>query len=240
MAWLAVGLVATGSSVAFYRGQGAAQPNPEARRQGAAVRPDEKGRRSPVQISPEGPPALSDRTQSRLTIGRQIRDHYFRLYQAGEVDLEAYLRWQMRYADLIETEVGRQSKDFDPVKFLEVELKGIQRLEKRSRGTGPEGTGEPDRCPDRRILPPGDRGEARAGESQGTTGREPRRGREVEPAAGPNPAADSACSACYRAASMTLSSLVGHAVRDIPSNHVTHSVTYEDRGQAGSQSDAMT
>ena len=103
---------------------------PRRRSKAPAARPEQKASPAPVHISPESPPALSDRTQSRLAIARRIRDTYFRLFQAGESDLEAFLRWQMRYADLIEKEVSGQSKDFDRVKFLEAELEGIQRLER--------------------------------------------------------------------------------------------------------------
>jgi hypothetical protein len=130
IAWLAVGLVATGSTVAFYHGQGAIQSTPEATKQGPGARPEDQASPAPVHISPESPPALSDRTQARIIIGSQIRDHYFRLYQAGEVDLDTYLRWQMRYTDLIESEVGRPLKDFDPVILLQTSLQGFQRLEK--------------------------------------------------------------------------------------------------------------
>src|SRR5262249_53868232 len=98
VASLVAGSVATGSFVALSRGQESTRADPRTSKQGGVARPDEKAIPEPVRIRPEDPPALSDRTQSRIVIARQIRDHYYRLYQAGEVDLDAYLRWQMRFA----------------------------------------------------------------------------------------------------------------------------------------------
>jgi RNA polymerase sigma factor (sigma-70 family) len=131
---LVVGLAATGSSIAFYRGQGAPQAVPQASKPVITTEPEPRASSAPtpapVRSDNESPPPLSDRAQSRIMIARQIRDHYFRRYQAGQVDLDDYLKWQMRFTDLIEAEVGRALKDFDPVMLLDTELKGFRTLER--------------------------------------------------------------------------------------------------------------
>ena len=106
-----------------------AQLTPKDQAQSTAAKKDHPVNPVPV-LAPENPPPLSPRTQARLAIARELRDTQFRLYQRGEADLESYLLWVRRFTDVVASEGPHQTKDFDPIRLLEAELKGLKSLEK--------------------------------------------------------------------------------------------------------------
>ena len=125
--------------------------------------------RSPDQSGPGTEPreSTSPRALARkpgLQLPASLRDTQFRLYQGGEADLEQFLLWEKRFTDVIASEGSHQTKDFDPIRLLEAEVKGLQSLEELVKSRVEQGQAPTTRCPHRGVLPPGSGREA--GESE--------------------------------------------------------------------------
>lgn len=144
LAFASVVLMATGSAVGLYRVRGAVQSAPKKAVETPPSKPKAQAKTVPGPVvDPAEDSAmlskLSERTKTRLQLARKVRDHYFRLYQDGRVDLERFLAEEKHFTDVIESEVLPRAEASARIDYLEVRLRGFKRLEKLIKAQAEKG-----------------------------------------------------------------------------------------------------
>jgi RNA polymerase sigma factor (sigma-70 family) len=82
-----------------------------------------------AEASQRGPNQINSLARARIDVARKLRDNMFKLYSAGEADLGAYLRAQIRFDDVIGA-IAAKSSDTDRVHYHEIRVEGLKRLER--------------------------------------------------------------------------------------------------------------